>query len=72
MLGKKTPGATGMHQWNNLTILKEQISPGSKRISNKTFRKTVQLKIAKQTVRTSTRLWKMSVRTLWRGQPLLK
>jgi hypothetical protein len=38
------------------------------RALNKKFRQTVELEIAKQTVGTSIRLRKMSVRTLWRGR----
>jgi hypothetical protein len=50
--------------------LKEQLHLRKERTSGRIFRKTTELEIAKQTVGTSTRLWKMSVRTLWRGQPL--
>jgi hypothetical protein len=39
------------------------------RASGRIFRKTIELKIAKQTVGNSTRLQKMNVRTLWRGRP---
>jgi hypothetical protein len=34
---------------------------------HKELRKTVELEITKETVGTSTRLWKMSVRSLWGG-----
>lgn len=46
------------------------ITSGSRRTLNGTFRQTVELETAKQTVGTSTRLQKMNVRTLWRGWPL--
>jgi hypothetical protein len=52
--------------------LKEGLHLGSSRTLSKTFRQSVELEFAKQTVGTSIRLQKMSVRTLWRGQPLLK
>jgi hypothetical protein len=42
---------------------------GSRTTPNQTFRKTAEQEIAKQIVRTSTRLQKMSVRTLGRGPP---
>jgi hypothetical protein len=42
---------------------------GSRTTFGRIFRKTVELEIAKQIVGTSIRLWKMSIRTLWRGQP---
>jgi hypothetical protein len=49
--------------------LKEQLRLREDRTSGRIFRKTAELEIAKQLVGTSTRLWKMSVRALWRGQP---
>jgi hypothetical protein len=49
--------------------LKQRLHLGSRRALNKTFRQIVELDIAKQTVRTCIRLQKMSVRSLWRGQP---
>jgi hypothetical protein len=52
--------------------LKERLHLGSRRTLNKTFTQTIELEIAKQTVRTSIRLQKMNVRTLWRAQPPLK
>jgi hypothetical protein len=36
---------------------------------NETFRETLGLEIAKRIARISIRLWKMSVRSLWRGRP---
>jgi hypothetical protein len=42
------------------------------RTSGKTVSKTTELEIAKQIVGTYIRLRKMSIRTLWSGQPPLK
>jgi hypothetical protein len=50
-------------------IRRQEPRLGSRAALNKTFRKTVELEVAKQTVGTSTRLRKMSARTLWRGRP---
>jgi hypothetical protein len=50
--------------------LKERLYLGSRRTLSKTFKHIVELEIAKQRVRTSIRLPKMSVRTSWKGWPL--
>jgi hypothetical protein len=47
--------------------VKQQLLLGSKGTVNETLRQTLELKIAKLAVRSSTRLRKTSVRTLWRG-----
>jgi hypothetical protein len=39
---------------------------------NETFKETLGLEIAKRIARTSIGLWKMNIRTLWRGHPPLK
>jgi hypothetical protein len=70
MFGERGRGANGMQQWHKGPILKEQLRPGSERTTlNETFRKTVELEIAKQTGRTSIALLKMKDKALWRGQP---
>jgi hypothetical protein len=50
--------------------LKEWLCLGSKGNFNETFRETVRLEITKSG--SSVRIWKMSVRTLWRGRLCLK
>jgi hypothetical protein len=50
--------------------LKEQLCLLRKeRTFGRILRKTIELEIAKQTVKTSIRLWKMSDWTLWRSRP---
>jgi hypothetical protein len=49
--------------------LKEQLCLRKERISGGIFRKTVELEVAKQIVRTFVILRKMSDWALWRGQP---
>jgi hypothetical protein len=52
--------------------LKEQQHLGRERTSGRTFKKALMLEIVKQRVELSVRIWKMNVRTLWRGRPPLK
>jgi hypothetical protein len=81
---EETSGETGRHQWTKEPRLKkaatseegednrqrhQRTEQETGATSVKTFRKTIELEIAKQIAETSIRLLKMSVTTLWRGQP---
>jgi hypothetical protein len=49
--------------------MKQQLLLGSMRTLNETLRQILQMEITKLIVGSSIRLWKMSMRTLWRSQP---
>jgi hypothetical protein len=60
-LRKENTTGNGIRRWSG----RQEPSLGRRKTLNKTFRKTTELEIAKQTVGTSVRLWKMSITTLW-------
>jgi hypothetical protein len=64
-LKKERTTGNGIRGWSR----RQEPCLGSRTTLDNTFRKIVEWEITKQIVRTSIRLQKMSVRTLWRGQP---
>jgi hypothetical protein len=51
---------------------RQELHLGSVKTLYEASRRTFQLEVVKRAVRTPIRLWKMNVRTLWRGWPPLK
>jgi hypothetical protein len=61
-----------MQQWHEELMPETAVMAGSKETFYEALRQTIRLEIVKHTIRSSKRIQKTSVKTLWRSHPLPK